>query len=217
MIKIHNIELPELIKIDSPNGRVYRTPDGNEYPSITTVLSYNSNKQYLEEWKERVGEEEVNRVSKRATLRGTALHSYCEKYLLSEPFEVNIMDVEMFKQFKVVLEDITDVYAIERPLYSGLVKTAGTVDLIAKHNGKNKIIDWKTSKTIKSREDISDYFMQGAFYSMAYYYLTGVYISTIMIVMACDETNKPLIFEEPVTNWVKSFKELRTKYKGYKC
>lgn len=204
--------LPKLNRIDSPNGRLYETPDG-PFPSITTVLGATSDNSYLDEWRERVGKEEADRVSRRATTRGSALHGYCESYLLNLPFEVNMFDTHMFKQFKLILEQIEEVHLIEEAIYSKDFKIAGTVDLIAKHDGKLKIIDWKTSGKIKYKEDIESYFIQCCFYSIAFYYLTNIYVDSIMIVIACDETTKPLVFEDSVQNWIPKLKEVRKQFK----
>ena len=71
----------EDLTVDSKEyGRIYIDDKGFEYPSVTTVLSVLENKG-LEEWRKRVGEEEANRVSKIATVRGEAVHKIFEDYL----------------------------------------------------------------------------------------------------------------------------------------
>ena len=61
-------------------GRTYMTPDG-DFPSMTTILGKTSDNQvWLQKWRERVGEEEADRISKEATDRGTLVHEYAEKY-----------------------------------------------------------------------------------------------------------------------------------------
>ena len=52
------------------SGRVYTTPNGRKYPSITTVLSLLT-EDAIQAWRNRVGEEEANRVGGRAAARGT--------------------------------------------------------------------------------------------------------------------------------------------------
>ena len=83
----NHIKLPELdFDLESEttsNGRVYKVPGGKSYPSITTVLSA-YNKKAIYEWRQRVGEEEANRVSRQASGRGTRMHNAVEKYLLNE-------------------------------------------------------------------------------------------------------------------------------------
>ena len=75
------------IKISTYNkqgiGRYYETPDG-DFPSVTTILSNTTYKPWLEKWKQRVGEEEAARISKIATDRGEAVHSFAERYFNGE-------------------------------------------------------------------------------------------------------------------------------------
>ena len=63
---IHLSERPELsfgIRTENINGkRNYVTPSGELYPSITTVRGEFS-KAAIQAWRERVGEEEANKIS----------------------------------------------------------------------------------------------------------------------------------------------------------
>jgi len=55
-------ELPKLKRVTSQDGtRVYETPTGKKYPSVTTVTGLLKKKAILE-WRKRVGEEEANRI-----------------------------------------------------------------------------------------------------------------------------------------------------------
>lgn len=214
ILKTHiNLEYPELIQINEPTGRLYEVPSGNKYPSVTTVLGHASDKTWLVEWRNRVGEEEADRVSKRATLRGTALHKYCEDYLNNLEVKVNLFDQEAFNQFKQALNEIDNIYAIEKALFSNKLRTAGTVDLIAEFDGKLSIIDWKTSKSIKYRDDIHSYFMQCSFYAWCMREMFNINIEQVVIVMAVDGNNKPLIFKETVSEWLPKFAEVRKQFK----
>ena len=67
----HGIELPKLTRETTESGRRYFTPEGNAYPSITTVLSILS-KEAIKAWRARVGAEEANKISRQAAGRGTA-------------------------------------------------------------------------------------------------------------------------------------------------
>ena len=55
-------------------GRKYVAPDGKDYPSVTTVLSH-LGEDGIRAWRARVGEEEANKVSTRASKRGTSVHT----------------------------------------------------------------------------------------------------------------------------------------------
>ena len=74
------INLPEIKATTTDGVRLYETPDGNFYPSITTVLS-TRNKKGLHEWRKRVGDDVANYVARKAAVRGTHVHHMCEDYL----------------------------------------------------------------------------------------------------------------------------------------
>ena len=74
------VNLPDIKAKNQDGSRVYETPDGNFYPSITTVLSVR-NKKGLHEWRKRVGNDVANHVARTSAARGTAVHHMCEDYL----------------------------------------------------------------------------------------------------------------------------------------
>ena len=86
------------------NGkRFYQTPDGQKYPSVTTVTGLLT-RDHIKLWRERVGEEVANKISSVAARRGTKMHSLFEQYLRAEEelvFE-NILDESMFKAVQPV-------------------------------------------------------------------------------------------------------------------
>ena len=76
-------ELNEMNAVTTEKGRKYRTPEGVDLPSITTVLSILSRDSIMK-WRRRVGAAEANRISHRASTRGTAVHAIIEKYINNE-------------------------------------------------------------------------------------------------------------------------------------
>jgi hypothetical protein len=62
--------------------------DGNIYPSVTSVTSAYSNAG-IEKWKKRVGVEEAEKISNKATTHGTLIHEMCEDYILGRVVERN--------------------------------------------------------------------------------------------------------------------------------
>ena len=56
------IDLIVYPKISIKGTRHYQTPKG-EYPSITSVLAKSEDGSWLEDWKNRIGEKEANRIS----------------------------------------------------------------------------------------------------------------------------------------------------------
>ena len=208
-------DIPKLERKTSADGsRVYQTPSGRAYPSVTTVTGQH-NKQAILDWRKRVGDAEANRISTTAAKRGTRIHTLCESYLNNEHVEPNLFDTETFKAIKPYLNNIQDINCLETPLYSDHLEVAGTVDCIAKYNGKMSVIDFKTSKRRKSRDDIHNYFMQCSAYAVAFEERTGVPVGKIVIIMAVDDDDT-IIFEEKRDDWINGFIDLRSDYRSWK-
>lgn len=196
-----------------PDGtRVYKTPSGKAYPSVTTVTGLQTKKGILE-WRRRVGEEEANRVSAKASGRGTRIHTLCENYLLGNDINPLISDAEMFGSMREWLDDIDNIHCLETPLYSDFLQVAGTVDCIAEFQGKLSVIDFKTSSKPKDRDDIHQYFMQTAAYAVAFEERTGIPIGRLVIIMGVDN-DFPRLFIEKRDNWIAGFRKLRMDYRN---
>lgn len=199
------------------SGRLYRTPSGG-LPSITTVLSILS-EEHIQRWRARVGEEEANKISHRASTRGTAVHSIIENYIdnkenYAEGFMPNILD--NFKSVQPVLDSrIGKVYAQEAPLYSDHLGVAGRVDCVAEFDGKLSIIDFKTSKKLKKPEWITNYYVQESAYAIMWEERTGMPITQLVTIIAVDD-EEPQVFIEHRDNWTKTLIETINEYKRRK-
>ena len=202
------------LKTENIDGkRHYVTPDGNKYISITTLLS-NLSKAGIQKWRARVGEVEANRISTKASRQGTRVHSICESYIKNEDgFLDGRMpnEVEMFQSINPLLDKIDNVHVTEGALYSDELKIAGRTDLIAEFDDELAVIDYKTSRKIKTWDMCHAYFMQGAFYAHAYEERTGIPINNITIIMAV-ENEKPLLFRETKDRWMEPLKSVIYKY-----
>jgi genome maintenance exonuclease 1 len=155
-------------------------------------------KQSIMEWRNRVGEVEANRISKLATGRGNRVHDLAERYLKNESIEwVREMPdaVQMFRTLIPHMHHINNIYYIEHALWSEQIGLAGRVDLIAEWDGVLSVIDFKTSKRVKSKDDIQDYFWQECAYALMMEELTGIAVNQLVTVMAVQDEN-PLIFIE---------------------
>ena len=187
-------DIPKLVRVDSAGGRVYQTPSGKAYPSVTSVLGL-LGKAEIHEWRKRVGEEEANRVSSRAARRGTAIHSLCEDYLLNKDINPGPFDLETFRSISPYLNKINNIHCLETQLYSDYLQVAGTVDCIAEYDGELAIIDFKTSKKPKPKDWIEHYFVQCMAYGCMLYELTGISVKKLVIIMAC-ENGECVVYEE---------------------
>ena len=205
----------ELEATTTKSGRLYKTPEGDEFPSVTTVLGYRGKESILA-WRQRVGEEEANRISRQAAGRGTKVHYMAEDHINNnEVVTEDVMPhiVQMWNALKKSIDGhIDNVRAQEVPLYSKQLRLAGRVDCIAEHDGELAIIDFKTSSRVKKREYISNYFMQAAAYACMYAERTGEKIDKIVILMTVEGENEPLIFIEKTNDWVDKLIEEVTYY-----
>ena len=142
------IDIEQLVQINEDGKRHYETPNGNKYPSVTTVLAVLS-KAAIQEWRNRVGEKTANRISRQSSSRGTNAHKIIERYISNEDNYINGSmpdSVELFKHIQPVLDKkIDNVRMIEGRLWSDEYKIAGTVDLIGDCDGILSSIYWKTS------------------------------------------------------------------------
>lgn len=208
------LNLPTLTDEMTENGRIYITPEGNRYPSVTTVISAGSDHKWVEQWKKRVGEEEAKKILTQATTRGSAVHELAEHYLLNDPnYKKGHMpsNIASFFQIKPYLDNHVGLIAgLELPLYSDTLRTAGRADCIAKWDGVWSIIDFKTSKRVKTKDSITNYFMQESCYAEMFYERTGMRIPQIVTVMMVDHSD-PLIFVEKAENYIEEFKKVRDK------
>ena len=214
---IHLSNRPELsfgMNTENYNGkRHYVTPEGKLYPSITTVLGELS-KAAIQAWRKRVGEEEANKISGKASRRGTSVHSVCESYIKNEE---GFLDketyniIELFKTIEPFFERINNVHGVELALYSDHFGIAGRTDLIAEFDGTLSIIDYKTSYKKMKKEWCESYFAQGAFYGVAYEELTKIPVPQVVIIMAV-ENDTPQLFVEKRDDWIDKIWEAKKLY-----
>ena len=215
-----HVKLPQLqfdLKAETTDsGRLYTTPEGNRYKSITTVLSHYG-KQGIYEWRKAVGEEYANKVSRRAADRGTKVHKICEDYLNNEIPELKMQLMmpdlkELFFKIKPIIDDnVGKVYTQEQALYSDKLRIAGRVDLIAEWNGKVAVIDYKTSTKQKDEENIQNYFMQCTAYALMFAERTGIWIDDIVVLIATEEGSAQ-VFERQIHDYRQPLIEMIDKY-----
>ena len=210
------------LETETINGkRFYKTPEGLLYPSVTTITSQHG-KDKIIEWRKRVGEEEANRISTRASNRGTKVHKICENYLNNEEdyartntahIHKTMPDtIAMFKSLQPLLDEhVNNIHALEIPLYSHHLKVAGRVDCIAEYDGKLSIIDFKTSGKLKEESWIKGYFMQCSAYAVMYEERTGIPVSQIVIMIAVDSEH-PQVFIKKRNDYIKDFISYREAY-----
>ena len=209
----------DLITESSSGSRLYTTPTGSKLPSITSVLSILS-EDSIRAWRERVGEEEANRVSHRASTKGTGVHLMCEKYVNNDPdYKKGAMPhiIDAFNQIKPILDTrIGTVYGQELPLYSEYLGIAGRVDCVAEFDGVPSIIDYKTSSRVKTADDVHSYFMQESAYAIMWEERTHIPIVNLVTIMHVADSPDPIVFKEHRDNWSTKLIETIAEYKRRK-
>ena len=190
-VDVGNISV-EVEPVSKDGVRFYPIPGADKYyPSVTSITSY-KNAQFFKEWRNRIGEDEANRITARTTQRGTAFHSITEDYIngelnLDKYLENNPLSVRMFQSAKSELNRIDNIHCLETFLYSHYLGLAGRVDCIAEFDGELAVIDFKTSTKSKQEDHIEHYFVQETAYAAMFLERAGIEVKKIVTLIATEE------------------------------
>ena len=144
-------------QINFLDQRFYKTEDGEYYPSVTSVLNFYPKNKFFENWLKDVSHNS-DIIVKKASEEGTAVHTAIEAYLEGE--EIQWMDeygkakysleawrmILRFAEFWQTYKP--ELLASEIHLLNHEHKYAGTCDLVLKIDGKNYLLDIKTSNSL---------------------------------------------------------------------
>tara|TARA_B100002019_G_scaffold20293_1_gene15536 strand:+ start:239 stop:919 length:681 start_codon:yes stop_codon:yes gene_type:complete len=195
MFNFVDVDLHEHVEVEpvTQNGtRFYPIPGADKYyPSVTSITSF-KNAQFFQKWRSRIGEEEANRITARATQRGTAFHGLAEDYFkgtvdIDRYLENNPLSVRMFQSAKSTLDRINNIHCLETFLYSHYLGLAGRVDCIAEFDGELAVIDFKTSTKEKKEDYIEHYFVQETAYAAMFLERSGLKVKKIVTLIATEE------------------------------
>lgn len=194
------VTLPKMSTVNIDGTRYYVTPQGNRYQSVTT-LTGKLNAKEIQEWRQRVGEEKANKISTRAATRGTSMHKMVENYLHNRPLnlqeENNPLNKEMFVKIMPLVDRLDNIKIIEGAMYSDELELAGTTDCVAEYNGDLAVIDFKTSTRMKKKENVKNYWMQGAAYGKMYHEHYGVAPKSVILMISVETAGFAQIMIEP--------------------
>ena len=208
--------------------RVYQTPDGETLPSVTTILGATKDMTAINEWRDRVGHDKANQITKEASGVGTAMHSNLERFLVGiqrQPGN-NPVHVQANKMADVIIENalqyVDEVWAMEQSLYfPGLY--SGTTDLVAVYKGNPSVCDYKQTNKPKKAEWVDDYYIQLVAYIMAHNEVYGTDIREGHIFMCSRDLQYqqfdlwPADFNKWQDEWLKKVEEYHTTgLMGYK-
>jgi len=172
---VERFQYKNCVQINDPitKKRVYKTPDGESLPSVTTILSSTKDMTALNEWRKRIGEDKANQITREAAGVGTAMHANLERFIagLQRQPGNNPVHVQANKMADIIIEnglkDVDEVWAMEQSLYfPGLY--SGTTDLVGIYKGNPSVMDYKQTNKPKKEEWISDYKIQLIAYILAH-------------------------------------------------
>lgn len=200
-IHVPHPQIVEPVAKTEPGGkRYYHTPDGKQYPSVTTVLSLHSF-EGIQKWRKRVGYNEANKVAARAGGRGTRIHNLMEKTLRNEEVKPQLVDLEMYLLMMKKVKHINNIRLLEAALYSHKLRLAGRSDCVAEYKGKLSIIDFKSSLRRKKKEYVEGYCMQVAAYATMYEELFHIPVHQGVIIIGVDD-EKTQVFKVQTADWL---------------
>ena len=214
-----DLSLPSLDRETIDGVRYYKVPDEEELIRLVSITSVTShfNKEIFVKWRKRVGEEEANRITKKATSRGTDMHTLVEHHLKNEDLpKVQPISDFLFKISRSTLDNINNIHALESSLYSKELGIAGTVDCIAEYEGELAIIDFKTSAKPKPEDWIEHYFVQCMAYGCMLYEMTGIMVKKLVIIMACENGECVVYEQRDKAKYIKLLTQYIRKFVGDK-
>lgn len=189
------------LKRTTINGkRHYVGEDGNPVPSVTTILSHSKDMTGLNAWKRRVGYAEAQRIVTESANLGTVTHKHLESYVegVERPTGTNQVYQKAKGLSDIIIDQgfdkLNEVWGVEQGLcFPNLY--AGTADMVCVYDGLPVIGDFKTSRKVKKREWIDDYFVQCAAYALAHneVYNTDIQAGLIFIVSHSGEYQQFLV------------------------
>ena len=160
----------DLLQINTPEGRFYRK--GNKlYASVTSIISATSDKTGIQNWKNRIGKEEAQKIISESAANGTDLHKALTEWLEGE----EITSASVFTKTRMtpiqtfLTKEIKILIGCDTMLCSDVLMIAGTFDLLyVNHSSELVLCDFKTAKNERKEEWLTNYYDQVAMYSMMF-------------------------------------------------
>lgn len=187
-------------RVDEKGFRYYKTPHGNNPPSITTILSKTKDQRSrdsIKEWYVKEGEA-AEHITKLAQIYGTKTHEAIELTLQNKIPRISSEMVNFhYSCLSKYLKRINQIAGIELKLYSDKLNVAGTADCIAEYNKIPSVIDYKTKRKPQKEEYLTDYFIQTTAYAMMYEELTNIQVEQIVILVSVEHGQPQEFIKNP--------------------
>ncbi|MEK9166551.1 MAG: hypothetical protein AAB846_02350 [Patescibacteria group bacterium] len=121
--------------------------DGAWYPRVTRILSVKA-KPALDAFLKEVGMEAAEEIKAKSAEEGTVMHEVIQKIAVGEKISVPEAARPAAEAFGIYQKERSIFFHpdfVERPIWSGAHRYAGTVDALAEIDGKFGVLDIKTS------------------------------------------------------------------------
>lgn len=171
------------------DGKRWYVREGRPYPSITTMLSATDTEGQaaLKKWRNSVGADKAQSISKAAADHGTNWHNFCEMYLSGQsywPYLRNPGDDRYAATVASVLNaNIARILFSESRVTSTRYEVAGRMDLgVELRDGRLAIVDFKTGRKQKYGNRLTGYALQTTFYADAMAEILNTPVESIVIV-----------------------------------
>tara|TARA_R110002020_G_scaffold466915_4_gene690027 strand:- start:4162 stop:4812 length:651 start_codon:yes stop_codon:yes gene_type:complete len=146
--------------------------------SPSRVLDQTSDKSFLEKWRQRVGEEEADRIVAHSIAVGKSMHSYLEGKIKNEEGDIlynfnpnKKLATELAKLIitKGLKDKLQEVWGVEARVHFGEYYR-GITDLVGVYEDEPCIVDFKQKRKpqYESYSSVQNYFTQMAAYGMAH-------------------------------------------------
>lgn len=217
----YNSLFEELKRRNVDQTRYYEVGDDTIYPSVTSVISFISRKKFAD-WRAKVGEEAANRKTKRATTRGTNLHTLNEVYLQNgdykstKEYSIPLINLMFNSAKKHLDEKIGTIYQQETTMSSDRLCLAGTVDLICEFDGELSVVDFKTSEKEKPEEWLEDYFVQLSAYWAMFSERTGVVPKKLVVFLVAENGDIQIVERRNIMNYLTILKDYVNQFIRYR-
>jgi genome maintenance exonuclease 1 len=180
---------------------------GLRLPAVTTILNATrppEDWERLKQWRDRVGHQEANQISSRASRRGTQTHKYLRRFLAGEAIAEFPDTVQPYwHSLEPVLEQVDAVRLVEGFVFHDTLGYGGKVDCIASYQGVPCLLDWKTADRPKgSVERLYDGPLQLAAYCGAVnqcYQEQGVKLAQAALIVAIAHQPAEVFWFDPDT------------------
>ena len=184
------------VKRKTVNGKRHYEGEGKFLPSVTTIISATKaekDKEGLQKWRDRVGEETAEAIKNQAASVGTAMHKFLECHIRGVGYDdmtnIGIIGKRMAKLIiECGLPSMDEYWGCEVPLFYPTFY-GGTADCTGVWRDQPAVIDFKQTNKPKKHEWIEDYYIQLAAYIMAHDALFGTKMEAGVILMASRGMN----------------------------